>query len=100
MPRYRRQTVGDEAEFRLGMICAAALHIIVALIAIFGLPQLMEPPPEITEAVPVDMVADLSEKTNAPARVAAPKPEEKPAEPEKQDVPPPPPAPPKPPEPV
>jgi outer membrane biosynthesis protein TonB len=83
----------------LGVICAAALHLIVALIAIFGLPHLMEPPPEIVEAVPVDMVAEISDKTNAPARVAAPKPEEKPAEPEKKDVPPPP-TPPKPPEPV
>jgi len=99
MLRYRRQNVGDEAEFRLGMVCAAALHILVALIAIFGLPHLMEPPPEITEAVPVDMVADISDKTNAPARVATPKPVEKPAEPEKKDVPPPP-TPPKPPEPV
>ena len=40
--------------------------------------------------MPVDLTAELSDKTNAPARAIAPKPEEKPAEPPKQDVPKPP----------
>jgi hypothetical protein len=76
---------------RPGVIASVAFHVTIFLVAIFGLPHLMEPPPEIEEAIPVDLTAQISEKSTPPPRqVQSPKPEEKPAEPEKMDVPPPP----------
>ncbi|HIJ63220.1 MAG TPA: cell envelope integrity protein TolA [Rhodospirillaceae bacterium] len=74
-------------------MCSAAFHAAVVLLAVLGLPSLLSPPPEIAEPVIVEL-AQLGDKTNPPPRqVEAPKPEEKQAEPPKQDTPP---APPKP----
>ncbi|OIQ94317.1 filamentous hemagglutinin [mine drainage metagenome] len=79
---------GEEPEMRLGMYCSGALHVIAALIAIFGLPHLMSEPPQVTDAVVVEL-APVAEKTNAPPkRQQQPKAEEKPAEPEKVEAPP------------
>lgn len=104
----RGRSPGDKREFRLGLVCSAVFHLALAIIAIFGLPQLIAPPPEVAEPVIVE-IAQLSDKTNPPPRqVAAPKPVEQPAEPPKQEAPPTPeppkpeppkPEPPKPPEP-
>jgi hypothetical protein len=65
-----------------------AFHAAALVIAVFGLPQLLSPPPEISEPVIVE-IAELGDKTNPPPRqVESPKPVEQPAEPPKQDVPP------------
>jgi len=88
-----------------GSLLSAALHLIVILIAIFGLPLFdneWEPP---AEAIPVEL-APVSEMTNIPMRPEPVKPEVKPdapkpkPEPEKpRPAPPPPPPPPPAPEP-
>jgi hypothetical protein len=63
-----------------------AFHLAAMVIAVFGLPQLLSPPPEISEPVIVE-IAELGDKTNPPPRqVESPKPVETPAEPPKQDV--------------
>ncbi len=95
---------GDARDLRLGLICSAALHLFIVVVAIFGLPQLLSPPPEIAEPVIVEL-AQIGDKTNPPPRqVEAPKPVEKPAEPPKQEPTPEPPKPeppkPEPPKPV
>jgi hypothetical protein len=99
MAFYRGDSGGVAHELRFGMLCSAALHIVALLIAFFGLPQLLSPPPEISEPVIVE-IAQLGDKTNPPPKqVEAPKPVEKPAEPPKQEAPPEPPKP-EPPKPV
>ncbi|MDR3437956.1 energy transducer TonB [Telmatospirillum sp.] len=98
MPVRRGGSAGKAGDLRLGLLCSVALHIVVLIIAVFGLPQLMEPPPEIGEPVIVE-IAEIGDKTNPPPRqVEAPKPTPQPAEPPKQEAPPTP-EPPKPPEP-
>lgn len=88
MALYRGGSPGDERELRLGLLCSAAVHIVAILIALFGLPQLLSEPPEISEPVVVEL-AQLSDKTNPPPKqVEAPKPVEKPAEPPKHEAPP------------
>jgi len=65
---------------------SAGIHVVIILLVIFGLPHFMTPP-EITDPIPIDMVADISELTtsNKPP-VKAPKPKEEP----KKETPPPP----------
>lgn len=90
-PAWRR-------ELRLGMLCSATLHVLIVLFALFGLPHLLPPPPEMEVAVPVEL-AQIGEKTAPPPpQVKAPKTEE-PPEPPKADVPPPPQPKPEPPKP-
>ncbi len=82
-----------------GTLFSAGLHLIVILIAIFGLPIFSndwEPP---LEAIPVEL-APVADTTNIPVRPEVKKPEEKPEpkpeekpEPPKPTPPPPPPAP-------
>jgi hypothetical protein len=72
------------------------LHALAVLLAVFGMPYLMTPPKEMEEPPTVE-VETITEKTNPPPRqIEAPKPEEKPPEPPKQETPPPPPPPPPP----
>ncbi len=60
---------------------SVAFHIIVILLVIFGLPHFMKKT-EIIDAVPIDMVADISEVTTAiKPPVKAPEPEVKKEEP-------------------
>lgn len=71
-------------DLRVGMIFSAVFHLLLVLFAVFGLPQLMSPPPEVAPPVVVEL-AQLGEKTTPPPRqVEAPKPEEKP-EPAKEE---------------
>lgn len=96
-------------DLRFGLLCSVALHLVAIVIAVFGLPQLLAPPPEISEPMVVE-IAELGDKTNPPPKqVQAPKPVDQPAEPPKQEAPPTPeppkpappkPEPPKPPEPT
>jgi len=84
----RFQLPDDPRDMKVGYYASAALHVIVAAVAIFGLPHIMPDPPQIEDAVVVEL-APVAEKTNAPPKQQAqPKAEEKPAEPEKQDTPP------------
>jgi hypothetical protein len=71
-------------DLRVGMIFSAVFHLLVVLFAVFGLPQLMSPPPEVAPPVIVEL-AQLGDKTTPPPRqVEAPKPEVK-AEPAKEE---------------
>jgi hypothetical protein len=113
----------EDGDLNTGMICSAVLHIAVVVLAVFGLPHLETPPPEIEEPMVVEL-SQLGEKTTPPPKqVQAPEPKPE-AAPEKKEVPeppkpvekpeppkpepkvepvkppPPPPEPPKPPEPV
>ncbi len=93
LPRLREP--GPDGDIRTGMICSAAFHLLVVILAVFGLPHILPPPPEVEVAVPIE-IAQISDKSNpAPRQVKAPEPVEKPTPP-KQDVQP---TPPKPPEP-
>ncbi len=108
MPVSRGGSAGNAGDLRLGFLCSVALHIVAVIIAVFGLPQLMAPPPDVSEPVIVE-IAEIGDKTTPPPRqVEAPKPVEQPAEPPKQEAQPTPeppkpeppkPEPPKPPEP-
>jgi outer membrane biosynthesis protein TonB len=84
------------------LILSAILHVSIVIFAIFGLPQLMPPPTDLEEPIPVELATLADVTTPPPPQVEAPKPEEKPAEPPKPEPPkpaPPPPPPPPPPEP-
>ena len=84
-----------------GLLSSLLLHALAVLLALFGLPHLMTPPPQMEEPV-VFEVETIAEKTAPPPRqVEAPKPEEQP-EPPKQETPPEPPKPipPEPPKPI
>jgi hypothetical protein len=86
MPVKHGGSSGKAGDLRLGLLCSVALHVVAVVIAVVGLPQLLSPPPEISEPVIVE-IAQLGDKTNPPPRqVEAPKPVEKPAEPPKRDV--------------
>ncbi len=85
MPVPRGGSTGSVRELRFGLICSAVFHVAIVLLALFGLPQLLSPPPEVAPPVVVEM-AELGDKTNPPPRqVEAPKPVEKVAEPPKQE---------------
>jgi hypothetical protein len=64
-----------------GMVLSVLLHLAIALFAVFGLPFIVEPPPPVEEAIPVEL-APLAEKTTAPPPKSQ---EQKPPEP-KQEV--------------
>lgn len=73
---------------RQGMVASCVFHAVVILLAMFGLPHIMPDPPQVEDAVIVEL-APIAEKTNAPPKQQAqPKAEDKPAEPEKQEAPP------------
>lgn len=94
--------VRSEASENLGagLICSFLLHGMLVLLVLFGLPELLSPPPEIPEPFVVE-VDTIAEKTAPPPRqIEAPKPEELPPEPPKQETPPEPEPKPIPPEPV
>jgi outer membrane biosynthesis protein TonB len=87
---------------RLGMILSGVLHLLVAAFLIFGLPQILPPPPQIEEPIAVEL-AQISDKTSPPppqtkAEQPQPKPEppkvDAPKPPKPQPAPPPPPPPP------
>ena len=75
------QTTPDSTwEMPLGVILSIALHLLVALLAIFGLPFMVEPPPPVEESVPVDLVPLGETTTSAPPKAEQQQPVEKPAE--------------------
>jgi outer membrane biosynthesis protein TonB len=62
----RHRTGGTRTDrIGLGAICSVVLHVVAALLIIFGLPSLLLPPPEAVQLVPVDLVR-LGEKTASP----------------------------------
>lgn len=83
-----------------GSIFSALLHVVVLLIAYFGLPHFLRPPADLNYPVPVDVVT-IAPTTNAPppkpvkAKVQPPKPELPKPEPPKVAPKPAPPPPPK-----
>jgi hypothetical protein len=70
----------------VGAVLSVFLHIIVALLAVFGLPFIVEPPPPVEESIPVDLVPLGATTTAPPPKADEVKPEEKPPEPPKQEV--------------
>jgi hypothetical protein len=71
----------------LGVVLSVVLHVLIFFFAVFGLPFLSEPPPQVEEAIPVDL-APLAEKTTvAPPKSEEQRPVEKPPEPPKQQEP-------------
>lgn len=50
----------------IGFACSLALHIVAALLILFGLPSLLKPPAEPPLAVPVNLV-QFGDKTTSPA---------------------------------
>ncbi|WP_241911517.1 energy transducer TonB [Telmatospirillum siberiense] len=88
MPVKHGGSSGKAGDLRFGLLCSVALHIVALVIAVFGLPQLLAPPPEISEPVIVE-IAELGDKTNPPPKqVQSPKPVEQPSEAPKQEAPP------------
>ncbi len=88
MPVRHGGSSGDAGDLRLGLLCSVVFHLAALVIAVFGLPQLLAPPPEISDPIIVE-IAQLGDKSNPPPRqVEAPKPAEQPAEPPKQEAPP------------
>lgn len=86
------QTAHESAwEMPLGVVLSIVLHLLVAFLAIFGLPFVVEPPPPVEESVPVDLVPLGETTTSAPPKVEeqqpVQKPEEKPPEPPKPQPP-------------
>jgi hypothetical protein len=75
---------------RRGVIGSAALHLAIILLAYFGLPHIMRPPPEMELPIPVEVVT-IADKTTPPK--VEPKPEPKPEPPKKVELPPAPPLP-------
>jgi outer membrane biosynthesis protein TonB len=99
------------AGMQRGAIISAVFHLVVILLAWFGLPQLIVQPPEPEKPIIVELatIGDVTnpppapqpqqgEKEPEPPKPEPPKPE--PAKPEPQKAPPPPPPPPKPAEPA
>jgi outer membrane biosynthesis protein TonB len=59
-------TRGARADrFSRGLIGSLALHVLVALLILFGLPSLLQTPPEAIQVVPIDLV-QLGAKTASP----------------------------------
>ncbi len=88
MPIRHGGSQGNTGDLRFGLLCSIAFHMAALVIAVFGLPQLLSPPPEISDPVDVE-IAELGDKTNPPPRqVESPKPTPQPAEPPKQEAPP------------
>jgi outer membrane biosynthesis protein TonB len=82
-----------------GMLCSLLLHGLALLLALFGLPRLLTPPPVMEEPIVVEVETIAEKVTPPPRQVEEPKPEE--PEPPKPIPPEPPkPAPPEPPKPI
>ena len=91
----------DRSDNRLsGFYGSIALHIIVTLLIIYGLPNLMTKPPEELVVIPVELATLGDVTTPAPRQVESPQPKELPPETPKQDPTPEPPKPIPKPEPV
>ena len=92
-----RSEHGDN--FTAGLLCSVLLHALAVLLAVFGLPQLMTPPPPIEEPIVVEVETISDHVTPPPRQTEEPKPEE--PEPPKPIPPEPPkPIPPEPPKPI
>ena len=91
-----QSTADSSWEMPTGVILSVILHLLIAAFAIFGLPFVVEPPPQLEEAVPVDLVPPGEITTAAPPKSEEQKPVEKPPEPPKQETKPEPPKPPPP----
>lgn len=73
-------------EMPLGAVLSVLLHLLIAFLAIFGLPFIVDPPPPIEELIPVDLVPLGATTTAPPPKAEEAKPVEKPPEPPKQEV--------------
>ncbi len=89
----RRPPPGRKYEQKTPLIISVVFHSVLVLLAIFGLPHLMEKH-EIVESVPVEIVSNISEltTTNKPPVKTPPKEEKKeePPPPKKEEAKPPP----------
>lgn len=80
-----RREVSEPPKSKKALMISIALHLVIFLLIIFGLPH-FKTEPELVEPVPIELVANIGEltTTNKPP-VDAPKPkEEKPPEPPKK----------------
>lgn len=83
-------TQGQKREFGLGLPASAAVHVVVALLVIFGLPTFSLPQPEPEQAVEVELVEQAEAEATAEAEPPPPPPppaEEQQAEEEQQPEP-------------
>lgn len=80
---------------RKGFALSVLFHVLVFVLGYFGLPQMKRPAPLLEPLVMVEIVPEVSDKTNLPTKRPEPEPEKpKPApEPEAKPTPPPPPPP-------
>ncbi len=76
----------------LGAVLSVFLHLVVALLAIFGLPFIVTPPPPIEEAIPVEL-APLGAESASPQPKTEQPPQPKPQTPPKEEAKPEPPKP-------
>jgi len=69
------RTAGKE-DLGAGILCSLLLHGLAALLLLFGLPQLLTPPPEMEEPIVVDIETIADKVAPPPRQVEEPKPEE------------------------
>ncbi|HVM80175.1 MAG TPA: hypothetical protein VMU06_14225 [Stellaceae bacterium] len=64
----------------IGALCSLMLHVVAAVLLIFGLPSLLRAPAEVEEVVPVNLVEFAGETAAPPEEEKAPLPQAKAAE--------------------
>jgi hypothetical protein len=64
----------------IGALCSLMLHVVAAVLLIFGLPSLLRAPGELEEVVPVNLVEFAGETAAPPEAEKAPLPQAKAAE--------------------
>ena len=70
-----------------GLGCSAVLHVLVALLFVFGLPKLLQAPPPVEEAVSVDLVEFDGVSTSPGRQKEAGRQQEKPPDSPKSEPP-------------
>ena len=70
-----------------GLVCSAVLHVLIALLFVFGLPKLLQAPPPVEEAVSVDLVEFDGVSTSAGRQKEAGRQQEKPPDSPKPEPP-------------
>jgi len=63
--------------FGCGLIGSLALHVLAALLIVFGLPSLLQTPPEVVQVMPIDLVQLGAKTASPPAEEKAALPQER-----------------------
>ena len=69
-----------------GLVCSVVLHVLVALLVVFGLPRLLQAPSPVEEAVSVDLV-EFDGVSTSPGQKAGRRQQEKPPDSSKPEPP-------------